>query len=114
MAAAGDDHRQTNDATRPFVSVCIPARQPGTALSRVLRAVNGDGWPTDRREVIVALDGPDPSLAAEAEALGARVVTLWRPAGSYAARNLAIDALSPSSEYVLFTDSDCIPKVGWT
>ena len=80
----------------------------------MLIAVASDGWPVDRRTVIVAIDGPDPSLEAIARRYGAQPVVLPEPVGSYSARNAAIDALPADADFVLFTDADCIPQAGWT
>lgn len=96
------------------VAVCIPARRPGTEIERLIRAINADGWPQEQRTIIVVLDGPDAELEGEARRLGAVTVALSQRKGSYAARNAAIDALGPDTEFVLFTDADCIPQPGWT
>ena len=114
--ATPDDHT-AQARTRPepgTVAVCIPARNPGADLARVLGAISNDGWTGATRELIVALDGPDAHLESVAVEHGARTVVLWEQRSSYAARNAALDTLSDEVEFVLFTDADCIPQRGWT
>lgn len=64
-------------------------------------------------DVVVAVDGPDGATEAVARAAGATVVVGAVQRGSYAARNLGIDALGDDIEHVLFTDAGCVARPGW-
>ncbi|MCU1595726.1 MAG: glycosyl transferase family 2 [Frankiales bacterium] len=96
----------------PFVSICVPAHGDHEALRLLLEALQQLSYPADRREVVVAVDGPDPALEHVAAAAD-KLVVLATNQGSYAARNAALDATSPDAEVVLFTDSDCAPVEDW-
>jgi len=97
----------------PRVAVCVPVHRDGARLDRLLTAIRATRWPADHLDVVVALDGPDPKLAAVAAAHGAEAVALSTRSGSYAARNCALDHLMDDVEVVVFTDADCIPRSGW-
>lgn len=100
-------------STQPSVAVCIPAHGSPAALSRLLTSLAGLEHPADRLQVVVCVDGPDQALADLARAAGATTVVLADNAGSYAARNAALDAVGPQAEVVLFTDTDCAVAPGW-
>ena len=95
----------------PRVAVCIPAYGDPRGLRTLLDSLSALDYPADRVEVIVAVDGPDPVLEKVA-AEHARVVVLPDNAGSYAARNLALDTIG-DAEVVLFTDTDCSVSPTW-
>lgn len=103
--------REVDDLTR--AAVCIPAHGDASALTRTLASLDA----ARRRSqtcVIVAVDGPDDELARAAERGGAdRVVVLPANAGSYAARNAAIDSIPDDVSAVLFTDSDVTVDERW-
>ena len=97
----------------PRVAVCVPVHRDGAQLDRLLTAIAATDWPSERLDVVVALDGPDRDLALVAGRHGARVVALPERQGSYAARNAALATLADDVEIVVFTDADCIPRPGW-
>ena len=99
--------------TIPKVAVCVPVHRDGADLMRLLDAIASVDWPTDRLEIVVALDGADPTLRAIATGRGAGVVELPERKGSYAARNLALSTLGDDVDIVVFTDADCIPQPRW-
>jgi len=90
----------------------VPAFRDPQGVRRLLdlvRAVEHD--PAGLR-VVVAVDGGDEETVAAAGAGGAEVLALPK-AGSYAARNAALDHLGDWPEVVVFTDADCLPQPGW-
>jgi colanic acid/amylovoran biosynthesis glycosyltransferase len=99
--------------TAPLVGVIVPVRADPTGLDVVLLRVANQDYPAERTLVVVAVDGGDEETAAVARRHGARVVSLLPAAGSYAARNRAIDELPDDVDVVVFTDADCIPAPGW-
>lgn len=85
----------------------VPVHAPGPRLLACLRALRGqEGGPP---EIILSLDGR-VDLPGEAPSLCDRIVEGPR-SGPAAARNRGWRACS--GDYVLFTDSDCIPSPGW-
>jgi glycosyltransferase involved in cell wall biosynthesis len=90
--------------------VCIPVRDDGAGLRVTLRSIAAQrpGVP-----VVVAVDGHDPVVEAVAREAGATVVVLPVSAGSYAARNAALDAIPADADAVLFTDAGCVARPGW-
>jgi hypothetical protein len=65
--------------------------------------------------VVVAVDGPDAAVEAEARSLGAETVVLPVAGGSYAARNAALDLVLADEgiEVVAFTDAGCLVSPSW-
>jgi cellulose synthase/poly-beta-1,6-N-acetylglucosamine synthase-like glycosyltransferase len=100
-------------SSQPQVAVCIPAHGSSRGLHRLLASLDRVDYPSTSLHLIVCIDGPDDVLAEVARAAGATVVVLPVNGGSYAARNAAIDAVAPSAEIVLFTDTDCAVTPGW-
>ena len=96
------------------VGVCIPAYDEVDEVAATVRSVLDSGYPVDALQVVVAVDGGDPRVAAAAKSAGATVVVEVIPnQGSYAARNAAIAQLSPDVSTVLFTDTGCSVAPGW-
>jgi glycosyltransferase involved in cell wall biosynthesis len=93
------------------VSVVVPARNAESSLPRLLAALAGQTLDTGDYETIVVDDDSRDRTAALAEAGGARVVRTPRRRGSYAARNLGLDAARAS--VIAFTDADCLPAPDW-
>jgi glycosyltransferase AglI len=103
--------REVDDLTP--AAVCIPAHGDESALAHTLASLGRARRRSDAY-VIVAVDGPDDALARAAERGGAdHVVVLSANAGSYAARNAAIDAIPDDVTAVLFTDSDVAVHERW-
>jgi cellulose synthase/poly-beta-1,6-N-acetylglucosamine synthase-like glycosyltransferase len=98
---------------QPSVAVCIPAHGAPEPLQRLLASLDDVDYPPGLVERIVCVDGPDHALENAARDAGATVVTLAVNSGSYAARNAAIDAVTPDAQVVLFTDVDCTVTAGW-
>lgn len=97
----------------PRLAICIPAHGDAVALAALLHDLRGLDYPADRLDLVVAVDGPDEELERSAREAGATTVVLEQNAGSYAARNAALDALPPDVEAVLFTDLDVRVPPGW-
>jgi cellulose synthase/poly-beta-1,6-N-acetylglucosamine synthase-like glycosyltransferase len=90
------------------VAVVIPMRNGAGEIGACLDAVFGQTVPAD--EVIVVDNGSTDGSAAEAVAVGARVIFESTP-GSYRARNAGIGATT--ADIVAFTDADCVPDPDW-
>lgn len=100
-----------DEAVFPFVSVVIPHYGDGNNLRRCLDSLQGQTWPADRFEVIVA----DNNSAGGAEAVakiapGIRVVPAVEQ-GAGPARNAG--AIFAKGSVLAFIDSDCTAAVGW-
>ncbi|MBN2586766.1 MAG: glycosyltransferase [Candidatus Fermentibacteraceae bacterium] len=93
----------------PFpISVIVPAWNDFQDLEKCLMALSRQ-TARDRMEVVVSLDGGDP-LPARLEPLTDKVVS-GDHAGPAAARNRGFR--NSAGDYVLFTDSDCVPAADW-
>jgi GT2 family glycosyltransferase len=91
-------------------TIVIPTRDRQDYLDVTLASV----LPQARQagaEVLVVIDGPDPSSEAVARRRGARVLTLPERRGANAARNLAV--ASTDAELVVFIDDDVEAPAGW-
>ncbi|HET7530040.1 MAG TPA: glycosyltransferase [Mycobacteriales bacterium] len=108
---AGGEERMTVDAL-PRVAVCVPAYGDTAGVRTLLDSLAAVDYPRDLLHVVVAVDGPDARLEQAAAAGGATVLVLPDNRGSYAARNLALDAVG-DADVVLFTDTDCAVSPQW-
>ncbi len=95
------------------VAVCIPAFNEVAGVTETVESIWATGYPRDRLQVIVAVDGGDPAVSAAAEAAGAEVVVVQPNRGSYAARNAAADHARSDATVLLFTDADCRVSAEW-
>lgn len=93
--------------------MCIPAFNEVAGVAATVASVWESGYPRERLQVVVAVDGGDPAVGAAARAAGATVVAVTPNQGSYAARNAAVDAIDNDATVVLFTDADCVVRPGW-
>lgn len=82
-------------------------------MAVTVRSVLEGDWPRELLQVVVAVDGAEPSTVAAAASAGALVVSLRENRGSYAARNAAVDALGRPVDVLLFTDAECVVSPGW-
>jgi glycosyltransferase involved in cell wall biosynthesis len=67
--------------------------------------------PAELLRVVVGVDGGDEPTVEAARTGGAEALALPK-AGSYAARNAALDHLGDWPDVVVFTDADCLPQPG--
>jgi glycosyltransferase involved in cell wall biosynthesis len=95
------------------VAVCVPAHGSSSSLRTLAAALRQQDLPRDSWLLVVAVDGPDEALETVAREVADIVVVLAHNAGSYAARNAALDALPNDVELVVFTDTDCRPVPEW-
>lgn len=95
------------------VGVVIPAYRETEALETLLASVAAVDHPPELLHVVVAVDGAWPATVDIARRYGVTVLPLTVNAGSYAARNAAIDALPDGLHAVLFTDADCVVTPAW-
>jgi len=96
----------------PRVSVVVPMRDAGASLPELFDALDAQTFERDRFEVLVVDDGSrDDSVEIARARPGVTVLAHPRPAGSYAARNLAIR--QARGEIFAFTDADCRPEPDW-
>lgn len=94
------------------VAVCVPAYGDPRGLRTLLASLASLDYPRQLLRVVVAVDGPDQVLEHTAAEAGTTVVVLPINRGSYAARNLALDAIG-DAQVVLFTDTDCAVGRDW-
>ena len=95
------------------LSVIVPVYREGAGLQVLLAAFGAQTLDADRFEVILVdndPDGPAPLPPLPALPFAAQVVDCRIP-GSYAARNAG--AAHASGKIFAFTDSDCLPTMGW-
>jgi glycosyltransferase involved in cell wall biosynthesis len=92
------------------ISVIVPVRDGAATLARCLDGLAAQS--VRPAEVVVVDNGSrdDTAALAQAHSLRPRVIREDRP-GSYAARNAGIAVAS--SEFLAFTDADCIPDPHW-
>ena len=93
-----------------LVTIIVPVWNNPEQLERCITALQGQDYPPEQFEIVVVDNGSTDDTLARAQALGVRVLQQPKP-GSYAARNLGI--AHTSSDYLAFTDSDCIPDQQW-
>jgi O-antigen/teichoic acid export membrane protein/GT2 family glycosyltransferase len=99
------------DGERPYVSVIIPVYNNASGLGLCLAALAPQTYPATRFEVIVVDNGSTDDVAdVVARFPQVRLISEARP-GSYAARNRGLSVAT--GDIIAFTDSDCIPDVGW-
>jgi glycosyltransferase involved in cell wall biosynthesis len=92
-------------------SVIIPAYNAEELLPECLRSLSDQTIPRDQYEVIVVDDGSTDGTAGVAGSFpGVRVIS-QKNQGPAAARNLG--AKESKGEFILFTDSDCVPERDW-
>ncbi|MDQ1689502.1 MAG: hypothetical protein QOK42_2477 [Frankiaceae bacterium] len=94
------------------VAVCVPAYRDPDGVRRLLARISAVEHPPEALRVVIAVDGADEETVRAATAGGAEALALPK-AGSYAARNAALDHLGTWPEMVVFTDADCLPEPGW-
>jgi glycosyltransferase involved in cell wall biosynthesis len=99
--------------TAARVGVVVPAYRETTRLDALLASLRRTDHPGGALHVVVAVDGADRQTVATAERHGVTVVPLPVNAGSYSARNAALDALPDDLDAVLFTDADCVVTPPW-
>ncbi len=87
------------------LTVVVAAHARAERLRTLLEALAGV-------DVVVAADGATPEVLAVLESFDVSVVRLEPGRGPAAARNAGWRATQ--SEYVAFTDDDCVPAPGWT
>jgi len=95
------------------VAVVIPAHGDPYGLERTLSSFAELDHSRHLLQVIVAVDGLDPVLVAVAQRHGAEAVVLDINRGSYAARNAALQHVSPNVDVVAFVDADIVVSPGW-
>jgi GT2 family glycosyltransferase len=95
------------------VAVCIPAYNEVEGVAATVQSIWDTGYPREKLQIIVAVDGGDARVCAAAEAAGATVVVVTPNQGSYTARNAAADAVTNKATVLLFTDADCIVSPEW-
>jgi len=95
----------------PSVSIIIPVFNDEARLETCLERLEGQTYPRDRYEIIVA----DNDSAGNVREIASRftrtrIICETKP-GSYAARNAGISMAT--GEILGFTDSDCLPRNNW-
>lgn len=94
-----------------IISVIIPVFKDWKRLSRCLEGLDKQTLSKEEFEILIVNNDPK-SKVPEGYCFPANSKLIHQSIpGSYAARNLAI--ATAKSEYLAFTDSDCIPKEDW-
>jgi mycofactocin system glycosyltransferase len=110
---AGVAHPVLNHAGPPpsAVTAVIPVKDRPGELQRLLVAL-AETAPGLARVIVVDDGSADPARCREIAArTGARLIRQPRSRGPAAARNVGLAAAS--TEYVVFLDSDVVPRPGW-
>ena len=94
-----------------LISVIIPTFRDSSRLEKCLGSINQQSEQDFKFEVIVSNNDPADKILREHNYSFDLKVVSEAMAGSYAARNKAI--IDAKGEYLLFTDSDCIPDKNW-
>ena len=89
----------------PLISVIVPTHERPEALARCLAALAAQDLGTERFEVVVADDSPQPTAVAADQRLRLRVVR-GRGRGAAAARNAGAEAAT--APLLLFLDDDVV------
>jgi glycosyltransferase involved in cell wall biosynthesis len=92
------------------VSVVVPVYNGERTLADCLRSLQSQNLPSSAYEVIVVDDGSTDASATVAAEFGVRVVSQHN-AGAAAARNAGLSAAR--TDWVAFTDADCVASRGW-
>ncbi len=94
------------------ISIIVPAKNAARTLKACLQAlINQDGLRFgEDYEVILVDDGSNDETSAIGTEMGVKVIS-QQNAGPAAARNAGANAAS--GDFLLFTDSDCVPQSDW-
>lgn len=94
------------------VSIVIPVFQDQTGLDRCLAAIGlQDDIALSDLEVIVVDNGSEPPMRVPKHLPFASKLLTCETKGSYAARNVGVDAAN--GEFLVFLDADCWPQRSW-
>ena len=105
-----EDQQARSPASLPAVSVIVPVFDDRERLELCLRALIGQDY-RGSIEIIVVDNGSTQDMTA-VKAVFPKVRWLFEAKpGSYNARNTGIAAAV--GEILAFTDSDCVPELGW-
>lgn len=96
---------------QPFISVIIPVWNDPAGIEICLRALRAQLYPRDRFEILVVDNGSSDGTADAVRRFdGVKLLSEAIP-GSFRARNVGLR--EAVGEYVVFTDSDCVPDPVW-
>ena len=95
----------------PQVTVLIPVFNDKVRLGKCLEALERQGYPKDRYEVVVVDNASTEDIKGVVARFGQAHYCYEGTPGSYAARNKGLTVAS--GEIIAFTDSDCIPADDW-
>ena len=98
----------------PSLSIVIPTYNRPERLQQCLQSLTKLDYPRDRFEVVVVDDGSRMSLAPIAEPFESSLsLRLIRQANAGPANARNTGAAAAHGDYLVFTDDDCQPDVGW-
>lgn len=97
-------------ATMPRVTVCVPARDPGDGLRRLLQGVAAQTYPAGLIDVVIADDCSSPPIELAVSPVPCVVerVPTRTEFGAGRARNLAASRVT--GDLIVFLDADVVPE----
>lgn len=93
------------------VSVIVPVWNDPKRIVKCVEALKNQTMPFEHYEIIVVDNGSTDETYSVIQQIEGITALQEFGAGSYAARNAALDLAK--GEYVAFTDADCIPDSNW-
>ncbi len=103
--------KSTVEIRHPRVCVIIPVFNAADQLQDCLAALNRQCYPRGLLEIIVVDNGSTDGCRAVVDSFAGVRYCVQNQTGSYAARNLGIEATD--SDILAFTDADCVPSPDW-
>lgn len=97
----------------PLVSVIVPTFNGEATLSALLESLEGQNYPRDRMQILIADDASTDGTAVVLQRHRGELEVVRQSVnrGSYAARNVALERAR--GEIIAFTDADCRPDSNW-
>lgn len=96
---------------QPLVSVVIPVHDDAGPLKKCLKALDKQGYPDQKYEVIVVDNNSEEDISSVVSLFECGESVHESKQGSYAARNRGIRRAE--GDVIAFTDADCIPSSTW-
>lgn len=102
---------ESGAVNEPSVSVIVPVFNGASTIAGCIESLLAVDYPRDRFELLIVDNCSTDATRSILARYPVRVVEEREVQSSYAARNRGADA--SRSEYLVFTDADCIVERGW-